>query len=486
MAYDSDLLKSNSAEALGTDQPLDTAEDADALYAEGMAHYRRREWEDARKCFTRLKSIAPGRRGVDALLNEVDIFIQLQDMQPEREAVSVDLDTAQGSPRAEAAVEQAVEAKAVSLRRSALPVMLVGVVAVIIIFLTLYGTGMLDSIIGNQRQTRVRALLNHGRAALTVGDCNRAVEAFGEALALAPTNEDVRIWYLKAQTCQQLASLYTQAEEAIAAEQWATAMEKLGEIVAIDLTYKDASEKMEVVQGLLTLDDLLTQAKSYFEQGAWNQAIQALEQLQEQAPAFNPEEVQQLLFLAHFRSGIDLLAEAHDSPELIMQAIQNFDLALAIFPDDQTALAEKRLADLYRQAYLAFNQENWPQAVLVLRQIYDSRPDYMGGRAAALLCTSYVQLGDAYRAAGDLEQALEQYTNVLAIERCDHVEAAVREREVRDILYPPTPTPTNTPRATPTPLPTATRTSTPSPPPVPPTSPPQPTSPPKPTPRPTR
>ncbi|KPL24815.1 MAG: hypothetical protein AMJ93_01640 [Anaerolineae bacterium SM23_84] len=486
MAHDSDLLKSNSAEALGTDQPLGAAEDADALYAEGMAHYRRREWEDARKCFTRLKSIAPGRRGVDALLNEVDIFIQLQDMQPEREAVSVDLDTAQGSPRAEAAVEQAVEAKAVSLRRSALPVMLVGVVAVIIIFLTLYGTGMLDSIIGNQRQTRVRALLNHGRAALTVGDCNRAVEAFGEALALAPTNEDVRIWYLKAQTCQQLASLYTQAEEAIAAEQWATAMEKLGEIVAIDLTYKDASEKMEVVQGLLTLDDLLTQAKSYFEQGAWNEAIQALEQLQEQAPAFNPEEVQQLLFLAHFRSGIDLLAEAHDSPELIMQAIQNFDLALAIFPDDQTALAEKRLADLYRQAYLAFNQENWPQAVLVLRQIYDSRPDYMGGRAAALLCTSYVQLGDAYRAAGDLEQALEQYTNVLAIERCDHVEAAVREREVRDILYPPTPTPTNTPRATPTPLPTATRTSTPSPPPVPPTSPPQPTSPPKPTPRPTR
>jgi tetratricopeptide (TPR) repeat protein len=486
VAYDSDLLKSNSAESLETDQRLGTAEDADALYAEGMAHYRRREWEDARRCFARLKSIAPGRRGVDALLNEVDIFIQLQDMQPEREAVSFDVGTAQGSPRAEPVVEQAVEAKTGSLRRSARPVVLVGVVAVIIIFLTLYATGMLDSVTGNQRQTRVRALLNHGRAALTVGDCNRAVEAFGEALALAPTDEDVQIWYLKAQTCQQLASLYAQAEEAIAAEQWATAMEKLGEIVAIDLTYKDASEQMEVVQGLLTLEDLLTQAESYFEQGAWNEAIQTLEQLQQQAPAFKPGEVQQFLFLAHFRSGIDLLAAADDSPELIMQAIQNFDLALAIFPDDQTALAEKQLADLYRQAYLAFNQENWPQAVLVLRQIYDSRPDYMGGRATALLCTSYVQLGDAYQAAGDLEQALDQYTNVLAIERCDHVEAAVREREVRDILYPPTPTPTSTPRATPTPLPTPTRTSTPSPPPVPPTSPPRPTSPPQPTPRPTR
>ncbi|UCC77447.1 MAG: tetratricopeptide repeat protein, partial [Anaerolineales bacterium] len=100
MAYDSDLLKSNSAESLETDRSLGTAEDADALYAEGMAHYRRREWEDARRCFARLKSIAPGRRGVDALLNEVDIFIQLQDMQPEREAVSFDVGTAQGSSRA--------------------------------------------------------------------------------------------------------------------------------------------------------------------------------------------------------------------------------------------------------------------------------------------------------------------------------------------------------------------------------------------------
>ena len=70
---------------------LDTAsaeaqlpEDADALYAQGMAHYRRREWEEARKNFARLRLIAPDRRGVDALLNEVDIFIQLREMQPAR------------------------------------------------------------------------------------------------------------------------------------------------------------------------------------------------------------------------------------------------------------------------------------------------------------------------------------------------------------------------------------------------------------------
>jgi tetratricopeptide (TPR) repeat protein len=456
-----------------------TAQNADALYAQGMAHYRRREWPEARACFARLKAIAPGRRGVDALLNEVDIFIQLQEMQPQGSEKSATAQIAQEALPSHSAVARVAEKRAVPKRRSLGPVLLLMVAALMVAIVVLYATGTLDTIIGNQRQARVRSLVNQGRAALNVGDCDRAATAFGEALALSPTNEEIKTWYAKAQRCQRLTALYEQAEAAILTAEWDTALEKLGEIIQLDPTYKDASDKIDEVKSQQVLDSRLIEAQAYLEQDDWTAAIQILEELKEQAPSFREEDVDRTLFLAYFRKGISLLGAAGDSPDDLMQAIQNFDLALAVSPGDTTAQEERRLADLYRQARLAFNQQNWPQAVVVLSEIHESRPDYMDGRARSLLCTAHLRLGDAYEAAGDLEQAVDQYRNVLAIEGCDPVEAAIKVREVQSTLYPPTATPTKTPTPTPTLVPTLTATVTPTPTATAPPPPPQkPTSPP--------
>jgi len=460
-------------------ESIQPAEDADGLYARGMAHYRRREWQEAKACFLQLKAVAPDRRGVDALLNEVDLFLQLAAMQPERQQEE-ELEPEETRPEEP---PQLAPAPKVARRRSPWSVILVILALLMIVFASLYATGMLDPLIGSQRQTRVQSLVNQGRAALNVGDYDRAVQVFGEALALAPTNEEVKTWYAKAQRYQQLTSWYNQAQEDIAAERWDDAMAQLDKIIAIDPTYKDASSQVEFIKSQQTLDARLAKAKSNFEQGKWDEVIKALEPLREEAPSFKATEVQQTLFYAHFRLGVEFLASAGGPPdtslEALGQAIQSFDRALAIFPADETALEERRLADLYRQGHLFVNQKNWPQAVLVLGQIESARADYMGGKAASMLCTSYLQLGDAYYAAGSLELALEQYRNVLATTGCDHVDAAVREREVYAILNPPTPTPTSTRTPTRTPRPAPTRTPTPTPPPPTPTSPPPP--PPKPT-----
>lgn len=453
--------------------------DADALYAEGMAHYRRREWDKARQCFLRLKAIAPDRRNVDALLSEVDLFIQLQEMQPGRRGTM--------PPRAkveEARAEPAsrkVPALPLERRQRRWPLLLAVLAVLLIAFSALYVTGMLDPLLNSQRQTRVQSLVNQGRAALNIGDYDRAVAAFGEALALAPNSEEVQTWYAKAQRFQQMNYLYTQAEADIAAANWDSALEKLEKVIALDPTFKDTRAKIDFVKSQKTLDARFVEAKGYFEQGNWKEAIDILEQLRETAPNFRASEVQQTLFYAYFRNGVEILAGAGDSLELMGQAIQSFDRALLIFPDDKTALTERRLADLYRQGYFFFSQKNWPQAVLVLQQIFSVRPSYMDGRVTTMLCTSYLRLGEAYQMAGDLEQALLQYRNVLAIEGCDHVEAAMREREVYLALYPPTPTPTKTrtPTRTPQPTPTVIATATPEP-----TAPPPPSRPAPPTPTP--
>ncbi len=482
MPGDNDSLTVNNTQTSASLPEGKAGEDAEALYTQGMAHYRRREWREAKACFTRLKSIAPDRRGVDALLNEIDIFIQLQEMQPGEHEALADVGGLEAGQRAETVVSRELAPSRAARRRIPwtliIGILIVLVAAIVVIIIA--PPDVFNNIFDRQRQARVEALVNQGRAALNVGDCDRAAEAFGEALALAPNNEDVKTWYAKARRCQQLASLYAQAQVAIAAGQWDSALESLEEIVALDPTYEDASEKIDFVKGQQALATLFDKAKGYIEESNWDEAIAILEQLRGQHSTLKPAEVAQSLFYAYFQKGADLLMAAGDSPDRISQAIQSFDNALGIFPSDATALEEKRLADLYRQGYLSVNQMDWPRAVSVLQQIHDSRPDYLGGRAASLLCTSYLQLGDAFQTVGDLAQALEQYRNVLGIEGCDHVEAAVKERDVRATLYPPTATPTRTPMPTRTPLPTPTRTATPTQPP-----PTQPPPPPPPTPVPT-
>ena len=457
-----------------------SGEDADALYAQGMAHYRRREWQAAKDCFLRLRSIAPDRRGVDALLNEVDLFLQLAAMEPERQPEQqASVEDMEALP----AEESQLPAPAVKTvrRKSPWSAILIILAVLVLAFAVLYATGMLEPLLNNQRQSRVQILVNQGRAALNVGDYDRAVQYFGEALALAPTNEEVQTWYAKAQRYQQLTSWYQQAEEDIAAQRWEDALANLDRIMAVEPTYKDTSSKVEFVKSQQTLDARFAEAKRFLEQSEWGEVIKTLELLREEASGFKPDEVQQTLFYAYFQQGADWLATASASTDssldALAQAIQSFDRALTLFPEDKTALEERRLADLYRQGQLFVNQKNWPQAVLVLQQVQSARSDYMAGKATLMLCASYLQLGDAYYAAGSLDLALQQYRNVLAVDGCDHVDAAVKEREVYSILYPPTPTPTNTRTPTPTRKPVPTRTPTPTALPPTPTSPPPPPAP---------
>ncbi len=453
-----------------------TEQEADALYARGMAHYRRREWNEAKDCFERLKAIAPERRVVDALLNEVGMFIQLPAMQPEQPKTQL-ADEAAQMGRAEAGVpREAVETRS-GRGRWLGPAIAIVMSLLMIVALVLYTTGALDTFIGNQRQVRVQSLVNQGRAAMTVGDYDRAVEAYGQALALSPNNEDIKTWYAKAQRSQQLTSLCKRVEEDISSGQWVNALDELQKIVEMDPTYCSANEKIAFVKSQQTLDARYAEAEDYFNQARWAEAIRGLEQMREEAPTFRASDVQRTLFLAYFRQGVERMASAGDSLDLVNQAIQSFDSALAIDPSDASAVEEQRLASLYRQGYLFVSQKDWPQAVKVLQQIYSSRPNYMEGRVTSMLCTSLLQLGDVYYAAGNLEEALQQYRGVLDIENCDHVQAAIKEREVYVILNPPTPTPTRTSTPTRTPLPTATSTPTATASPKPPPPPPPPTTP---------
>ena len=432
-------------------------EDAEALYAQGMAHYRQREWEEAKDYFVRLRVVAPDRRGVDALLSEVDIFIRLETMGPDQEGAAAaaagteEIQTVQESPAEESAAGWGRE------RRVVKPAVVGAVVLALIVLVFALG-------FDPGREDRVEWLLNQGRAAMNVGDYQRAVESFEEALALAPDREDIGMLHEKAEVYSRLDALCSEAESDAAAGRWNAASDKLEEILeAGDPTRCGARDKKDDLERRKGLEDRYSEAGDSFARGDWAAAISILAQLQVDAPAFRGAELEEMLFQAHMESGRELMGGAGDSLEVVGQAIQSFERALVIFPEGEVALEERELADLYRQGLLFLNQQSWLEAVRVLGTVYERRPDYLGGRAGSLLCGAHLQLGDVYYAARAWESAHEQYGNVRTVEGCGSevkAEAALREAEVYRILYPPTLTPTRTPRPTATLVPTATATTT--------------------------
>ena len=54
---------------------------AEALYEQGMAHYQRREWQEALDYFHQLKKVEPNWTGLDSLIDEASWFLQLESVE---------------------------------------------------------------------------------------------------------------------------------------------------------------------------------------------------------------------------------------------------------------------------------------------------------------------------------------------------------------------------------------------------------------------
>jgi len=202
IAHDDASLTSNSAQGPAQSQAGGTGEDADALYARGMAHYRRRKWQEAKECFARLRAIAPDRRGVDALLDEVGMFIQLQAMQAgeeERVSVSAEAGAEEEQPASSSAQREAVPD---GVRTRRVPwLALMAVLAVLAVILLL---------IPNEDEARVRETLNRCQSAMNARDYCEAAECLREALHLATDDESVKTEDEGAKWYQHLVRLWAQ------------------------------------------------------------------------------------------------------------------------------------------------------------------------------------------------------------------------------------------------------------------------------------
>ena len=478
MTFSQSLSNSKTASTLHTDGN----EQADHLYAEGMAYYQRRQWRQALAAFSRLKEIQPQRQGITALIDEINWFIQLEEMAPERR-------------------ESEPEGGITSNRLRWLPWLLSFVILIVATAVILFVAGdRIFNLPGRGPDPGLVELYNEGQSQLAIGNYDGAINAFESILAIDSDDIGAQAGLTQAKLLRDMAQEYSAAQDAIAAEDWSAAKTHIDAILDVYPTYEDVNELLGFVTHQQELSDLYTSASDAYNASAWGETIRLFEVIRERDETYRDDTIQEFLFVSYLEEGERLIEEQGDNLDTIRQALRYFNAALTIHPENQRATDNRYMAALFEAGVRAAEREDWDGVVEKLETIYEQQPTYGGGLAACLLYQAYVSLAVHESEQGNYHAALAHAQQAMLLElppRCDDKLTAQNiEQAILLALATPTPTSTATATHTPTPLPTATPTSTPHPTntptitPIPPTPtitpiPPTP-APPTPTPRPTK
>ncbi len=465
------------AQGVEGDPNPDEQLDAEALYARGMAHYRRREWQRAMEYFVRLKAMEPNRPGIDALLDELDWFIQLQAMGPEGQAAEAE--TAQAGAAAEPEVRE-VAPRPPKARRAPIRFNWRVLIWPLVLLVVAFGAYL---IFKTQQPDPIDVLYNRAQAKMTVGDYEEAIQIYQQILERDPNHKGAQFGLDKARRLANLSLLYQNARTYIANEQWDLAWTELNKILEIDPGYSDASTLASFVERRKTVADLYKEGQTYYENGEWGKAIDRLERTRSLDATYNAQSVRKMLFESYVNEAKRLLDDPASQAADIRLAIQHLSSALTINPQESKTAAIKSDAESYLAGLVAFSNGEFDLAQARFSRLYTSQGEYPIRNAATWLYKTYIARGDALKDGGRYTEALAQYRQALTVVGVDTAEAQARIEDILTNYATPTPT------ATPTRTPTRTRapTNTPVPPtatPVPPTQAPPPIVPPTKTPAP--
>jgi len=213
--------------------------DPDALYNEGMAHYRGRRWREAKECFTRLNTLQPSRR-VEALLRELEIFLQLEPVEGQTAADATITDVPPPStPRQQGDLESPSRGGRRGQTLRVFEFFLV--IAGLALILRLCGGPLPSSLVS--RDQRVKNLRNLGEAYMVAQQYCKALRIYAELLQLVPQDPEAINGVEKAK-----AKLYDEASAHRKANELEQALEDLRCIFERDPGYKDVLSLIQMLE----------------------------------------------------------------------------------------------------------------------------------------------------------------------------------------------------------------------------------------------
>ena len=392
---------------------------AEALYEQGMAHYQRREWQEALDYFQQLKAVEPNWTGLDSLIDEASWFMQLESVE---------------ARPGQALAEESSESRR---GRSAIRWLLPLAVGVALVAWLAWWQGWIPGI-GNRLEREV--LFNRGQASLAAGDYETANEAFAEMARLAPGDPAAEQELARESRLATLERDYQEAEAATAAKDWESAEAKLQAVLAIDATYDAAAGRLAFVRRQREASTLFEAGVAAYDADESKEAVELLERLSEMDPEYQHDAVRELLFILYIRDGQALLATPNANADQIRQAIGRFGQALSLRPYNVQALEESRLASQYLEVNKALDRRDFSQAEALLGAIVQERTGYAEGQAAGQYYDLLVRKGDDARASGDFDSATAAYQAALGW-GVEDSSAAIAGLAALESSWTPTPVP---------------------------------------------
>lgn len=217
---------------------------------------------------------------------------------------------------------------------------------------------------------------------------------------------------------QSCADDYAGAVAARERGDWQAALDLAYQVSEACPNYNQAQRLIEEVKGVADLEDAWQDVQNLIQAEDWQSAISTLVWIREQNPAFRRAEVEELLYQIHARLARELLASAEGDLDLLRQAINHLNEALALRPTDQELIEERGLAVGFVAGSEASARGDCAKAVVRWEPVYATRPDYQGSRLQrdlfeAYPCAARQLISESkgserllYQALGYLDQAL--------------------------------------------------------------------------------
>ena len=411
----------------------------DPRFAEGMAHLQTGHWQEAVSCFESLVLAYPQSSSVQRGLEQARFKAHV----------------VQATSRIKG--QRWIISWRTWLMRLALVAFLV---TVGVLGTQLVVTKVIPFVSQSQAESRQVRLLARGNALLKAGKLDEAEQSYQQLLAAVPGHEQATRGLEEVTRQRQVAQLYQQGLAQQEAGKDEAAITTFTTLMARAPGYRDVSARMTTLQRRQELARSLAEAEADYQAGHMQEAAAKYEKLRRLNVSYSAEKVSARLYEIYLQLGLEYIngnASQGKAPSVegLEQALDYFAQALALQPRSSEAAQEERLVRTFLAGRAHYYDDLWDDAIAELRQVYEQRPDYLGGIVAEMLYDAYIRSGDQSQAAGDLYLAFDQYVKANALPVTDKALAVGRMAAVKPFLT-PTSTPTNTPTPTATPLPTRT------------------------------
>lgn len=320
--------------------------------------------------------------------------------------------------------------------KSLLPIIPIVLIAVLLISGILY-YGKISRV--NALSDQQQELLVQAQSALVSGQHREALDLFETVLAENPKSEEALKGQAETKRQMQLANDYQLALDRIESGNNQQALELLLSLQREAPGYRDVAKRIADLEVQTGAPQLFTDAEFAFSNNLWLSAVAQYEQLREFDSGYEAELVKERLATSYMRVGQQMVSFRPSDSTIFKQAAEYFRKSLQLSPNDRTAKNESATLESFIAAEALIQQASYEQGAQALVDLYNARPEYLGGYVAELLFRAYIGIGEQAVQQSNLERAQEAYKRALALGFDTNVAAQQRLDEINALIAPPAP-----------------------------------------------